>query len=679
MYNLYEVNERFGSRSSSPGYEEEGGGKRTRLNNIPGPPLECPSDYLRFRCPLCFGGKFPDENYDLEFDAIVCVDACFTQKHNKGGGRDPHKQHPDMVFMKEEEVEKIEDHVDSVQPPTSWARDQKANKKGEEKGDGYDGSMKVPHSALDGCEASFTAADDRREKASTQFLDCTALMALLCRHDRVLWIANMKSVGEKQHYVFALVNKLFEHVPPGHRVGLLYDIGCQLHGSCMKWDFLRDYWDRLGFTISVFHAFGHNWPCQLIYHPRKRTGFGLSDGEGCERFWHSISRLIPYIWVCGSARSRSLILRKRSDAHGAEWVGKNNIGESGYSANFLREQWELQKAVQTKPLPKKSNQQGKQAVKEVMRLRSSVEMLQSKKEELEPIMLDLDADLCDYVEATENLPSAKQRFDEMRRKLQQKEQVLGVEAQQETCLMAHLRARKLQRDRLECLFRKQVNGEWYWSSYQYVDLILGAEQKIHAQITQSSKRKNPSIQKLARDYNKLVSKMEKMIADGHVPQNAVALRPIPMDQLFALDVDDDIWQDVGLTDEWDQGAPPLWLANEGVRAGIRAVLHFDCGQEEITRLAHERDAMQCWSLEEWDVLIIGSIVPSGDVPAWGPSAEELAQMRMDMEGELVDKEGREEEQRGEWIGGQGSRGGLSFVEEEEGINYDETDFNTLEP
>ncbi|KAJ3791597.1 hypothetical protein GGU11DRAFT_666329, partial [Lentinula aff. detonsa] len=33
--------------------------------------------------------------------------------------------------------------------------------------------------------------------------------------------------------------------------------------------------------------------------PRKCIGFGLSDGEGCERFWHSISKLIAYLRVCG--------------------------------------------------------------------------------------------------------------------------------------------------------------------------------------------------------------------------------------------------------------------------------------------------------------------------------------------------------------------------------------------
>ena len=165
--------------------------------------------------------------------------------------------------------------------------------------DGYEGDLWVPRSVLDGCDASFTSADTAREKASTQFFDDTALMALLCHHDCVLWIANMWSAGKKWHYALALLETLFQHLPKTFTVGALYDIGCQLHRSCIKWDFIDRYLDHLIFAISVFHAFGHRWACQLVYHPCKCEGFGLLDGEGCKPFWHSISKLIAYLRVCG--------------------------------------------------------------------------------------------------------------------------------------------------------------------------------------------------------------------------------------------------------------------------------------------------------------------------------------------------------------------------------------------
>jgi len=78
---------------------------------------------------------------------------------------------------------------------------------------------------------------------------------------------------------------------------------------CMTWlpvtselssnGFLADYLHRIIFVISVFHAFGHQWPCQIFYHPRKCQGFGLTDGEGCERFWSAIRKLIPSLRVSG--------------------------------------------------------------------------------------------------------------------------------------------------------------------------------------------------------------------------------------------------------------------------------------------------------------------------------------------------------------------------------------------
>ncbi|KIK14002.1 hypothetical protein PISMIDRAFT_117804 [Pisolithus microcarpus 441] len=93
-------------------------------------------------------------------------------------------------------------------------------------------------------------------------------MAFLCHHDQVLWMVNMTSAGEKQHYALVLLKHLFDNLPATMTVGLLYDIGCQLEHSCHKWGLLEDgILSRMKFGISVFHAYGHQWPCQVVYHP----------------------------------------------------------------------------------------------------------------------------------------------------------------------------------------------------------------------------------------------------------------------------------------------------------------------------------------------------------------------------------------------------------------------------
>lgn len=230
---------------------------------------------------------------------IVQVDACYTQKHSSKAGRDPPRVHPNTFFISEARVQGWKQLLDSIRPRKQPPRKRhKANEVPDET-DHIEEGLRVPKSVLDGCHASFTAADDARIKGSTQFFDVTANMTLLCRHDRALFTVNINTAGEGQHFVLAILATLFEHLPSTVRVRCLYDIGCQLHRSCEKWGLLKPYITRLTFAVSIFHAFGHQWPCQLIYHPRKCIGYGLSDGEGAERLWHALSHLIAYGRVAG--------------------------------------------------------------------------------------------------------------------------------------------------------------------------------------------------------------------------------------------------------------------------------------------------------------------------------------------------------------------------------------------
>ncbi|KZV88479.1 hypothetical protein EXIGLDRAFT_583717, partial [Exidia glandulosa HHB12029] len=109
----------------------------------------------------------------------------------------------------------------------------------------------------------------------------------------------MTTPGERQHFALALLRKLASELPTTWKIGVLYDIACQLSRSIEKWGLLAELADRLVFGVSVFHAYGHQWACQVVFHPRKRDGFGLTDGEGCERFWSSIRHLIAGLRVSG--------------------------------------------------------------------------------------------------------------------------------------------------------------------------------------------------------------------------------------------------------------------------------------------------------------------------------------------------------------------------------------------
>ena len=95
-------------------------------------------------------------------------------------------------------------------------------------------SARLADEVLDECEQSFIAAQEKVTKASKNYYADTGLMALLCRHDRVLWVANMTTPGERQHNALALLQRLMDELPDNWNIGVLYDIACQLSRSVDK-------------------------------------------------------------------------------------------------------------------------------------------------------------------------------------------------------------------------------------------------------------------------------------------------------------------------------------------------------------------------------------------------------------------------------------------------------------
>ena len=127
---------------------------------------------------------------------IVCLDANFTQRH-QSGRRDPVRTHPDSFFLSEEEVREVESRVEAAREgntrPAKKARPNDANCDEDDK---MEPGMRVSKAVLDLCGGSFTAAHEYLAKVVSAGYDVTGLMALLCRHDRPLFVVNMTSQGE---------------------------------------------------------------------------------------------------------------------------------------------------------------------------------------------------------------------------------------------------------------------------------------------------------------------------------------------------------------------------------------------------------------------------------------------------------------------------------------------------
>ncbi|KAJ7688278.1 hypothetical protein B0H17DRAFT_1135733 [Mycena rosella] len=497
------------------------------------PPRTRPSNYWHRCCPACFGGLNHDPS--VIADALVCIDACFAQKRNTRTVDSP-KTHPTTHFVYEGLSAQMQDYVDPTVVEV------------EDKRDDYEHpALLLPPSVLNGCKSSFKAADERREKASTQFYEDTALMALLCRHDRFLWLVNMRCVGEKQFYMYLLIETLFQHLPPNIMVGLLYNVMCQLERSARKWGFLDRYIDCLAFAVAVFHAFGHEWACQVLT-ILANTQIQQADEANLFKL--------------------------------AEWLRQQTL----HSATKCQEAQDVVDAGQSKCELKQNLKpvSSLKAVAAVLASRDAVAIHKTQVMECEAVVLDAIDDNSgnDIVHCKVALETAQAALKKAKERLTRQELALGIGNR---AALTKLGKSKY--------FELRMNA-------QALKTRLRDQRKLLAHTDSAMKWCAPHISRLKNNYNKLCDAISLEIKHKRAPRGGLAPEHI---ESKALDVDDAIWQDVSLQDEEEQEVP-LWLRSDMVRSGIRAMLDLDRSKEEDCQLEKERESLQVWFAEEWTVV-----------------------------------------------------------------------------
>ncbi|KAF8194484.1 hypothetical protein K438DRAFT_2129674, partial [Mycena galopus ATCC 62051] len=287
--------------------------------------------------------------------------------------------------------------------------------------------------------------------------------------------------------------------------------------------------------------------------------------------------------------------------------------------------------------------------------------------------------------------------------LRQKEEALGIDEHEELeqlvnseymRLRMNVRALRLRlRERLRA---RKFEMDVVERSYQW----LLNDSKLHTHTESAVKRHAPTIVKLAVEYNKLRTEIAKIIKNGGAPRGSIARVTIPPKGLWQLDVDDAIFQDVGLDNRYgDDGDdnPPLWLSDDNVRKGINAVLQLDQCDEEERCLQRENSALRVWFRQEWEIVTkaiegAGELVklaatwdkhlPDFGEPStpWGPSLLQLSRCRVDahLAARGEDRHYREEEDDGddgEESGGEDDDfGTLDAVERADMYHMDEQDY-----
>ena len=382
----------------------------------------------------------------------------------------------------------------------------------------------------------------------------------------------------------------------------------------------------------VFHAYGHQWPCQLIYHPRKCKGFGLTDGEGCERFWSLIKALIPSCRVSSHfnriytidtkvkhlddkslqglggwlQRKWILTIEKKNEAMSC----LQDLQAKGYSRDYLQCEWEKQVTEQTKPLKRQSKNIANKAIEEILVLTRTVSNYKKELANLNQMLTSGDyEDGLSAEDIGSQIDDLEKRIKTNTQSIISKKTKLSVDGRLN---LNRLMGNEFLRKRMNALALKQRirdrlrNRKFEIEALEraYRSTINNTNQaKLQKQSDQSVKRKEPGIQTLAKNYNKLCAEMKDLIKKkANIPKGAIAPVPIQLDRLFQLDVDEDIWLDIGLTDD-DLTEVPAWLGNDQVREGIKALLQYDRCIEEERRLKAEKLSLQQWFKEEWLIVI----------------------------------------------------------------------------
>ncbi|GBE84718.1 hypothetical protein SCP_0606980 [Sparassis crispa] len=215
--------------------------------------------------------------------------------------------------------------------------------------------------------------------------------------------------------------------------------------TCMKWGFLSDVIDHIIFSISIFHAYGHQWSCQLIYHPQKCVGFSLTNGEGCERFWSAIRKLIPslqvsgyhqwlftldtQVWHLDDVSLHALghwIVKKWDQCQSKKHTTLEELAQCGVPTEILRAQWNAQIVEQTKPAPCRSRNKGKHAVEAILALQKARNLYKETLCELE-IKLLADSDVPFSIDKLNlQIAEARSKCQNIEQAITHKKATLGI-------------------------------------------------------------------------------------------------------------------------------------------------------------------------------------------------------------------------------------------------------------
>ncbi|KAH6910088.1 hypothetical protein BKA70DRAFT_1100641, partial [Coprinopsis sp. MPI-PUGE-AT-0042] len=459
-----------------------------------------------------------------------------------------------------------------------------------------------------------------------QIYDDTGTMALCCRHDIPILVANIDTPGEQQKYAVALLRVLFSLLPPNATVIAFYDVGCVLERSLQTYDYLPDsITSRLSFVTSTMHAYAHQWACQLVYNPRMRDCIGLSDGEGTERIWSRLRKIIPLARVSGRSRRLWLINNLLAAVGGemrdglGEWLkrcstaianfrrtAQSELEACGHPVAELRLLWEDQKKSQSSIRSRASATKVKKDLDAILHLQADLDVIDDRVEAIASgIAKDYPMGHKDLILST--LRACHNALDEKIEALFGSLNVGDSYPDLKGMDYEFVKTLLVLRD-LKINIRKRAIANFF--EYERLsqaaggrNLPLGMPEQFacklslnkcdagtnaHQLTRKAIRKRQPALQGAVRRFNTLRLKLIEL----RKPEWNIPIPSALPTTISELRDHSDLMEDV-----WISPSPvaiPKWLEDETVRKGIRAMLKLDHCQDEVIRLGREADNMCRW-------------------------------------------------------------------------------------
>jgi hypothetical protein len=119
-----------------------------------------------------------------------------------------------------------------------------------------------------------------------------------------------------------------------------------------------------------------------------------------------------------------------------------------------------------------------------------------------------------------------------------------------------------------------------------------AEQKLLTHVETQLQRQHLNIMNLVKHYNTEAVEVNNCIDCKLAPPSACKLPLVDQVTIFALDVDDPIWDDLYFDDSGLEVL--LWMGDNNMQNRIWSHLEVSCCEEEVDRLVVEYCNLQEW-------------------------------------------------------------------------------------